>query len=117
MAGVRIVHATKRNCWYRVIDGERPYAGEQAPCPYCGVPHTHKTYHFRLDDQGAAIVSPEIVERLKALAQGNPFSIGEEVSHPPSQVLGLHAGPPQKLVKGGGLVAPDGLPIVVERGS
>jgi hypothetical protein len=87
MPGVRISHPSQKNVTFTLVDGKRPYK-QPISCLVCGVVHSFKTYHFRLDDSGSAIVSPEIVERLKRLS-GHGFSIGNEVAKPPKQTVGF----------------------------
>ena len=87
MPGVRITHPTERDVTYTLVDGNRPY-GKPINCLVCGATHSFKTYHFRLDTVGAAIVSPEIVERLKRIT-GHGFSIGNKVAKPPKQTVGF----------------------------
>jgi hypothetical protein len=87
--GVRIQHPTERNCMFVLVDQSRrypePFACEQcAQVPGQPVVHAFKTYHLRLDEAGACIVSPEIVERLKRL-RGHGFAIVNEVARPPAQ--------------------------------
>lgn len=73
---------------FTLVDGSRPYKGIMN-CLVCGKVHTFKTYHFRLDTVGAAIVSKEIVARLKKLPLNGGFSIGEHIKKPPAQFVGL----------------------------
>lgn len=97
MAGVRIRHTQSRlaNKTLTLVDGTRPYP-RVWDCPVCGRGHGFKTYHLKLDDQAATIVSVEIVERLKRLEDRGGFLIGEEVKNPPAQ----------RIVIGGPLEAP-----------
>lgn len=93
MAGVRIQHPTAHDVTFTIVDGSRPYRaplacqamvvvhGERRPCART---HAFKTYHLALDATGAAIVSVEILERLKAIP-GNPFVVTNEVACPPEQ--------------------------------
>jgi hypothetical protein len=83
--GVRIRHAVERNAILSAEDPARPYTSPFA-CPICKVEHTKKTYHFRLDDTGSAIVAPQVVERLKPLGG---FSVTDMVRRPPPQNIGL----------------------------
>jgi len=86
-AGVRIQHPTERNCTFVMVDASRRYI-EPYICGMCGTTHVFKTYHFRLDDVGAAIVSQEIAERLSRPAmRGHGFQIANEVAKPPVQRL------------------------------
>lgn len=86
MPGVRIQHAAERNCTYTLVDSARPYRVPYMCLP-CGRTHTFKTYHFRLDEAGAAIVSVEIADRLKRLPLQGGFAITNEVEKPPPQRL------------------------------
>jgi hypothetical protein len=88
MAGVRIRHATEKSCTYILVDASQPY---HTPfnCPACFTTHLFKTYHLTLDDTGACLVSPEIVERLKKLGPATGFSIESEVKKPPRQLVGM----------------------------
>lgn len=87
MPGVRIQHPTERSCSFVLVDGDRPYK-EPWTCPAppagCGSTHLFKTYHLRLDETGAAIVSRQIIERLKRIPL-QPFAITNEVGKPPEQ--------------------------------
>ena len=85
MPGVRIQHPTKRNVLFSLVDGSRPYH-VLTGCDACHRVHEFKTYHFALDESGAAIVSPEIVERLKRIP-GQPFAVANVVTAPPVQVV------------------------------
>jgi hypothetical protein len=94
-AGVRIQHPTERNCVFTLVDASRPYR-DPFFCMACGgKTHTFKTYHIRLDESGAAIVSQEIAERLKRLPV-QPFTVANEVVAPPPQTL--RPGAPLELV-------------------
>ena len=89
MGGIRIQHPTKRSTLFTIVDGARPYPRPwTCPPPLSGCANVHlfKTYHLRLDEAGAAIVSVEIVERLKRIP-GQPFAISNEVPNPPAQVV------------------------------
>lgn len=88
MRGVRIQHPTERDCMFTLVDAQRPYV-RALLCPACGATHTFKTYHFRLDAAGSAIVSAEIVERLKRLPLQGGFEIANEVATPPPQLVGF----------------------------
>lgn len=90
-AGVRIQHPTARNTVFTLMDASRPYrAPWTCPPPPAGCASTHafKTYHLRLDETGAAIVSPEIVERLRRIP-GQPFAVANEVASPPDQTVSV----------------------------
>lgn len=85
MPGVRIQHPVERNVMFTLVDSRRPYR-DHYDCAVCGRVHVFKTYHFRLDETGAAVVSVEIVDRLKSMA-GHGFRISGEVKAPPPQTL------------------------------
>lgn len=89
MPGIRIQHPTERNVTFTLADGSRPYR-EPWTCPPppagCASTHLVKTYHLRLDETGSAIVSHEIVDRLRRIP-GQPFVIANEVAEPPKQVV------------------------------
>jgi hypothetical protein len=85
-AGVRIQHPTEKNVTFLIVDGRRPYKGLVA-CGACNKTHEFKTYHLRLDETGATIVSQEIVARLQELPAMGGFSIANEVAEPPAQRL------------------------------
>ena len=89
MSGVRIRHETQRSATYTIVDASRPYT---APfrCRVCGLTHAFKTYHITLDDQGAAIVSHEIVERIKQMGPVTGFEIVNVVERPPALRVGLN---------------------------
>jgi hypothetical protein len=87
MSGIRIQHPTGTNVTYTLVDGGRPYR-MPLMCPACHRVHEFKTYHFRLDDSGAAIVSTTIWERLSRIP-GHPFRLANEVKEPPPQRLEL----------------------------
>lgn len=93
MPGVRIQHPTERSVTFTLVDSARPYR-EPWTCPPppagCGSTHQFKTYHLRLDETGAAIVSVEIVERLKRIPL-QPFIFVNEVAKPPDQVIHVPA--------------------------
>lgn len=91
MSGVRIQHPDKRNVTMTLVDAKRPLA-KPGECAACHRIHSFKTYHFRLDDVGATIVSHEIAERLKRLP-GHGFSIGETIAEPPAQLVDLNKPP------------------------
>ncbi len=88
-AGVRIQHPTERNATFLLVDGRRPYV-QPIICAACGgKTHTFKTYHLRLDDTGACIVSTEIVTRLQSLPLMGGFRVVNEVAEPPAQRLAI----------------------------
>ena len=88
MPGVRIQHPTERNCTFTLVEPTVPYRGEPIDCSVCHTVHTFKTWHIKLDESGAGIVSPEVIERLWRIPL-NPFQIANEVEKPPEQKLFL----------------------------
>jgi len=87
-AGIRVQHPTERNVTFTLMDGRRPYVAP-VNCGFCGKEHIYKTYHLKLDDNGSAIVSTEIVERMKQIPAMGGFSVANEVLKPPAQRLAL----------------------------
>ena len=87
MPGVRIQHPTERNCTFTIVDATRPYT-LPFECPACHRVHLFKTYHFTLDETGAAIVSTEINEYLKRIPL-HDFRVANEVQQPPEQKIVL----------------------------
>lgn len=85
--GIRIRHADQRNAVLTVV-ANRPLR-EPHRCPVCLQEHTHKTYHVRVDDQGSAIVSPEIWGKLQRLKAG--FERVETVANPPAQGVNVRS--------------------------
>lgn len=85
MSGVRLVHPTLRGCVLLVPDPSRPLAGRHT-CPLCAVEHPCKTYHLRLDGEGAVIVSTTVWERLRHLETGLRAMNG--VRRPPALIIG-----------------------------
>jgi hypothetical protein len=101
MAGVRIRHVTARTCTYTLVDASRPLLAPLL-CAVCVRTHTFKTYHIRLDDNGAAIVSPEVAERIGRLGPQTGFTVMNEVLRPPAQNIALAPG------------RPDGPPVIAD---
>lgn len=90
MSGFRITHSTARFPQMVVAaDSTRPFPNPRR-CPSCQTIHQTKTYHIAVDDTGAAIVSPSVLEGLKRAGAISPeaFSIESEVPNPPKQILG-----------------------------
>lgn len=88
--GVRLAHATLRNCTWVVPTRRKlkvPYE-----CPTCNQTHEHKMYHFNLDDQGTFILSIPGFEKLKKMSLPE-LSIVNEVKDPPSQTLYMGSTP------------------------
>jgi hypothetical protein len=96
MAGVRVQHPTERNVTYVIVDPKRKYSAPVV-CPLCMTTHTFKTYHLRLDETGAGIVSEEIVDKLKRI-RGHGIQYVNEVVKPPAQSIGLNANPDQARI-------------------
>jgi hypothetical protein len=89
--GVRLAHATLRNCTW-VVPTRRKYKKGPYQCPTCNKEHEFKTYHLNLDDQGTCIVSEQIFKNLKRLSLPD-LSIANEVNDPPSQTLFMGSTP------------------------
>lgn len=91
VGGVRLHHRTLRNTIVVLPVPHRPY---KVPfmCPTCGQTHKVKTYHINLDNEGDAIVSREIVDRLKEIGLPD-FEVLNVVRNPPRQSLDFGAGP------------------------
>jgi hypothetical protein len=85
--GVRIRHADKRNVMLTAVSSRTLKA--PINCPVCGREHTHKTYHIRLDDQGTAIVSPEVWSKLGRIKAG--FERVDTVADPPAQGVAVRS--------------------------
>lgn len=90
MAGVRIQHPTERSCTFTLIDPSRPYSSPWT-CPPppqgCASTHLFKTYHLRLDESGAVIVSTTIWQRMARHLNAHGFRLANEVAEPPEQVV------------------------------
>lgn len=84
--GVRIQHPTERNVVFTLVDGRRPYV-QPVVCAPCATTHAFKTYHLHLDESGAAIVSQEIVARMRSLPAMGGFRVANAVADPPTQRL------------------------------
>lgn len=85
--GFRIVHESAR--WPMVVtvaDLSRPLSPVRS-CPSCQTAHLFKTYHISVNDQGAAIVSPGVLEGLRRAGMGG-FAVESGVVDPPTKVLG-----------------------------
>ena len=68
-------------------DGRRLEA-VQPVCRLCGVQHFEKTYHIQLQD-GAAIVSTTIWEKLQGLVEYGGFEKVNVVEKPPAQTISI----------------------------
>lgn len=92
MPGVRIRHASLRNCVTTVVH-PRPYLAPLL-CGACKRTHLTKTYHLDVDDDGCSIVSQLVLHRLKEAGAIGPegFEIENEVKDPPTIRLNLGAG-------------------------
>lgn len=84
MSGVRIHHPELKNA-VLTVPHPRPL---KAPfkCPICSETHITKTYHITLDNNGDAIVSHEIVARLKEVNLAG-MTVENEVENPPAQLI------------------------------
>jgi len=88
--GIRLAHATLRNCTWVVPTRRKLKAPHE--CAVCNKTHEYKTYHLGLGDQGTVIVSVQIFERLKRLKLPE-LSIANEVNDPPNQTLYMGSNP------------------------
>lgn len=97
MSGIRLLHATGRNC---VVTIEHPYRPLPSPqlCPTCQVLHPRKTYHLWLDDSGGTVVSLGVFEALKQCGLPN-LAIEAEVERPPSATISLQDGKRPTVVR------------------
>lgn len=86
--GVRIRHASERNCIYTLVSSRTLRAPMQ--CPTCGREHVQKTYHIRLDDQGTGIVSPEVWAKLRRIPDSG-FTNDGTVGTPPAQGVSVRS--------------------------
>lgn len=87
MPGVRLLHATARNCVVTIEHPQRPIPSML--CPTCNVRHTLKTYHLWLDDSGGTIVSETVYRRLQECGLPN-LAVESEVVKPPTQTIGFN---------------------------
>ena len=105
MPGIRIQprpdRAAPDNALIVVRDKTRPFPqprdGQrlekvQPVCRLCGVQHFEKTYHIQLQD-GAAIVSTTIWDRLQTLVDCGGFEKVNVVEKPPSQTISIEGKP------------------------
>ncbi len=97
MDGVRIQHATARNCRFTVVEGDKPY-----PMPYtctapefggCGEVHLWKTHHLNVGEDGSAIVGDVLYARIRHHLVANGFAESNVVAKPPTIGIGLGSGP------------------------
>jgi hypothetical protein len=93
MAGVRVQHATARNCRFTIVENDRPY-----PAPYvctppefggCGSTHLFKTHHLNVGEDGSAIVGEELYRKIKHLLVLNGFAETNVVKRPPTLGIGM----------------------------
>ena len=89
MSGLRVRHATERNCVLTLVDGRRVLSPPHL-CGVCLRSHDRKTYHIRLDDQGAAIVSREIWQRLSVMPSHGSFTLVGPIAKPPPQTTSIN---------------------------
>ena len=62
--GIRLTHPTLRGVTIAVPHEGRRFTSPQS-CSVCRSYHECKTYHLRLDGEGAVIVSQTVLERLR----------------------------------------------------
>ena len=87
MAGIRIRHDTLKGVTLVVLHPKRRYR-EPYLCPVCKITHKKKAFHIKLDGEGCAIVSPQVLNRLKECGMPK-LTIENEVLNPPKQVVGI----------------------------
>lgn len=96
--GVRVQHSVKRSGFFVLSDPTRPILGDVRTfpkCPTCVQVHTHKTYHILLNGEGAAVVSPRVLDGLRRAGAFDPLvglAVAGEVLDPPTVVLGRRDG-------------------------
>jgi len=88
-AGVRLLHRKLRGVMLVLPHPTQRYKVPYL-CPACGVTHERKTYHLRLDGEGAVIVSKEVFERLREMGLPD-LQVMNEVQKPPSQTIQVNA--------------------------
>lgn len=104
MPGVRLTHARLRGGTLVV---EHPRIRYVVPyhCLVCGIRHERKTYHLRLDGEGAVIVSETVLEHLREIGlEALGLRVENEVRRPPAQVIAMDG----RAVRGGRLYVPEG---------
>jgi len=88
---IRIRHKTLRGIMMIVRDRARPLSnvgmGLRPVCKVCGSEHTHKTYHFQLDDEGCVLVSTGIYDNLCHMYDKAGFDIADVIHDPPAQLI------------------------------
>lgn len=82
MAGIRLMHEKERGCIVAVVHPSRKL---RAPilCEQCHEVHATKTVHLILDDDGATIVSPEVLKLLKEAGMPSLRSRAKSRIRPP----------------------------------
>lgn len=85
MAGLRIRHREVTNRVLTIVDQGQPYTAPYE-CPTCHLIHVFKTYHVELDDEGTAIVSFEVWEKVQRIP-AHGFQIVSTVEKPPLKIL------------------------------
>jgi hypothetical protein len=87
----RIHHPTARDATV-ILAHSRPYTVPFL-CSMCGVAHEYKTYHIKVDSVGDAVVSGEILDRLKELEDNGGWEILGVELNPEPIVLDMGGGP------------------------
>jgi len=86
---IRIRHKSLRNVLMILRDKSRPLANVHLRpiCEVCTVPHSYKTYHLKLDDEGCILVSTGVYDRIAAMYDKGGFEIANVIHDPPAQML------------------------------
>jgi hypothetical protein len=90
MAGI-MVRDQKHRSTVRLVPVMNHPRKEPIDCNTCNMVHVVKTYHLWLDDTGAAIVSPQVLEGLKQAGMPGIDIVGE-VKDPPPLAFGYDRG-------------------------
>lgn len=97
MPGIRIRHEVLRGVTYTVEHPTRRYPKPWL-CPACGSVHERKTYHLRLDAEGAAIVSEQVFQRLREAGMPG-LEATNVVAEPPPQSIAIEGAPLEMRVE------------------
>lgn len=92
MPGIRLHHASLRNCTV-AVECARGYA-QPYNCPLCNVTHRYKTVHLTLDAEGDVIVSStpkgrSVWDDIKDVPN-LPFTYANDVKKPPALILAMN---------------------------
>lgn len=86
---IRIRHKTFRGVMMILRDISRPLSNPKLRpvCNVCTVPHTYKTYHLKLDDEGCILISTGVWDHIDKMFDKGGFKIANIIHNPPTQVL------------------------------